>query len=241
MQALIISDVHANLTALKAVLETAGRYDELWCLGDLVGYGPDPNECVDLLRTQTNLRCLLGNHDQAVLGWIPLARFNREAAQVISWTRETLSEENLGFLEDHDSKMVLGDFTLAHASPREPIWEYIMDARTATANFDHFETDFCLVGHSHIPLIFQKQHRDRRASLITNPEGDLALSPRMILNPGSVGQPRDMDPRAAFALLDTDSLTWAPQRVRYDIAQVQSKIQAAGLPDRQGRRLAVGW
>jgi diadenosine tetraphosphatase ApaH/serine/threonine PP2A family protein phosphatase len=241
MRVLVISDIHSNLTALEAVLAEAGTCEEIWCLGDLVGYGPDPNECISRLRGIDNLRCLLGNHDQAVVGWIPMARFNREAAMAISWTRRILNEENLRFLEALDSRMTVGDFTLAHASPREPVWEYIMEPRSATANFERFDTPYCLVGHSHIPLIFQMKAGEKHASLISASGGEIALAPRMILNPGSVGQPRDMDPRAAFALLDPEALIWELRRVSYNIAQVQSRIQAVGLPERQGQRLLVGW
>jgi diadenosine tetraphosphatase ApaH/serine/threonine PP2A family protein phosphatase len=249
MRVLVFSDVHANVTALDAVLEDAARrtpagtaIDAYWYLGDLVGYGPDPNECVQRIRTLPNLVALIGNHDQAALGLLPLSRFNREARLAAEWTREVLLEENRGFLQALPSQVVVEEFTLAHGSPRQPIWEYILDYHTADMNFDAFPTDYCLVGHSHIPLQF---HRN---SASTYPEAlpvrwqeAAPLEPRMILNPGSVGQPRDMDPRAAYALLDTEARTWECRRIAYDIEAVQRRIQEAGLPPRHAERLAIGW
>jgi predicted phosphodiesterase len=241
MRVLVISDIHSNLTALEAVLADAPEHQAVWCLGDLVGYGPDPNECVSRIRALTNLTCLVGNHDQAVVGWIRLSRFNREAGEAIEWTRRTLKEENVKFLKSLPSQSSEGDFALAHASPREPIWEYVMTPQGALANFDAFDTDYCLIGHSHMALIFQMLEDSSQAVQISPPDGPLDLVPRMILNPGSVGQPRDMDSRAAYSLLDTEALTWEPRRVAYDIVQVQSRIREAGLPERQAQRLEIGW
>lgn len=241
MRILVISDIHSNLGALEAVLGAAPEHQAVWCLGDLVGYGPDPNECVSRVRTLENLTCLIGNHDQAVIGWIRLSRFNHEAGQAIQWTRDTLSQSNTQFLESLSSRSREGEFTLAHASPREPIWEYVMEPQAAKANFAAFDTQYCLIGHSHMPLIFQRLEEEDQAIQISPPDGPLDLVPRMILNPGSVGQPRDMDPRAAYAILDTEALTWEPRRVTYDIAQVQTRIRDVGLPERQAQRLEIGW
>lgn len=242
MRVLIISDIHANLSALEAVLASAGPYDAVWCLGDLVGYGPDPNDCIELVRSLPNLLCLIGNHDQAALGTIPLTRFTRDARETAAWTSQVLTPENAAFLRSLPAKITAGVFTLAHGSPRQPVWEYVLDQHSADRNFDFFDTDFCLVGHSHLPLVFRRSPDDPHASPVplrwgeTNP-----LSPRMIINPGSVGQPRDMDPRSAYAVLDTDTLTWEPRRVSYDVAQVQLRILRAGLPERQALRLIGGW
>jgi len=249
MLVLVFSDVHANLSALDAVLEDAPRrtpdgagIDAYWYLGDLVGYGPDPNECVQRIRSMPNLVGLIGNHDQAALGMLPLSRFNREARLAAEWTRTALHPENRAFLTALPSQVVVEDFTLAHGSPRQPIWEYILDYHTADLNFDAFATDYCLVGHSHIPLQFHRNSVDTfPEAMPVNWDEPKQLEPRMILNPGSVGQPRDMDPRAAYALLDTERLTWVACRVAYDIEAVQRRILGAGLPQRHAERLAIGW
>jgi len=249
MRVLVFSDVHANLTALDTVLEDAARrtaagvaLDAYWYLGDLVGYGPDPNECVQRLRALPNLVGLIGNHDQAALGQLALSRFNREARLAAEWTRDALQPENRAFLQALPSQVVLEGFTLAHGSPRQPIWEYILDYHTADLNFDAFTTDYCLVGHSHIPLQFHRNSVDTYPEAMpVRWEEPVPLTPRMILNPGSVGQPRDMDPRAAYALLDTEALTWEACRVAYDVEAVQRRILAAGLPERHAERLAIGW
>jgi predicted phosphodiesterase len=244
MNILVISDIHANMTALEAVLAHARQvgYEAVWCLGDLVGYGPDPNECVEAVRTLPELVCLIGNHDQAALGKIPLERFNQEAREAADWTAETLTESNEAYLLSLPGRVSFDEFTLAHGSPRQPIWEYILDPQTADVNFDAFDTPYCLVGHSHLPLIFYRPTANGQTEMHPVPwDGQLDLQPRMILNPGSVGQPRDMDPRAAYAVLDADSGTWAPHRVAYDIEQVQRRMMQAGLPERQALRLMSGW
>src|SRR3972149_1045887 len=155
MRILVISDIHANLTALQAVLSDAGEIDAVWCLGDLVGYGPDPNDCIALVRQLPRLSCLLGNHDAAALNQIDIAAFNPEARRAVMWTQNVLSPDNYEYLSSLPEKVVEGEVTLAHGSPRQPIWEYLLDTRTATQNFDYFETGFCFVGHSHLPVIFQ--------------------------------------------------------------------------------------
>ncbi len=242
MRVLVLSDIHANLTALEAVLASAGNSDAVWCLGDLVGYGPDPNDCIELVRNLPNLLCLIGNHDQAALGSLPLTRFTRDARETAAWTTQVLTPENAAFLRSLPAKITVGGFTLAHGSPRQPVWEYVLDQRVADRNFEFFDTDYCLVGHSHLPLLFHRPHGEPHAVPVPLRWGEPnPLSPRMIINPGSVGQPRDMDPRSAYAILDPDALTWEPRRVAYDIAQVQLRILRAGLPERQALRLIAGW
>ncbi len=241
-----MSDIHANLTALKSVLEDAEnrapRYEAVWCLGDTVGYGPDPNECVEIVRGLPGLVCLIGNHDEAALGMTQLTRFNHDARAAAAWTQEVLSEESASFLKALSSETSVDGFTMAHGSPRQPVWEYILDPRTADANFGEFETDYCLVGHSHLPLIFQRSSADALAISKTVAWNQAApLSPRMILNPGSVGQPRDMDPRAAYAILDLKAKTWEARRAAYEISEVQLRMLKAGLPERQALRLVAGW
>jgi len=241
MRILVLSDVHANLTALEAVLAAAGTVDAVWCLGDIVGYGPDPRQCIEVIQSQPNLLCVLGNHDAAALDQIALEAFNYEAQQSIRWLRSELTHAHRGFLESLPDKLVTGDVTLAHGSPRNPVWEYLLDPFTATENFDSFDTAYCFVGHTHLPLayVYRSDGQVTREPL----EGDapLYLTARAILNPGSTGQPRDHDPRAAYAIYDDEQRTWQPCRVAYDVRAVQRRILSAGLPERHAMRLLQGW
>lgn len=242
MRILIISDIHANLVAFEKVLAHAkGKWDILWCLGDVIGYGPDPNDCVALLREQEHLS-LSGNHDWAVLGRLDIFSFNADARAAISWTQNVLTDNNRAYLEELPSMVVEAPFTLAHASPRHPVWEYILDQNTAAANFSCFETPYCLVGHTHAPIIFEEIDEDEAQAHL--PEYGRALrlnGNRLIINPGSVGQPRDSDPRAAYAILDTKKMTWEHIRVEYDIPAVQERMRKHGLPYRLIVRLEYGW
>jgi predicted phosphodiesterase len=242
MKTLLISDIHANLTALEAVLADAGPVEAVWCLGDLVGYGPDPNECVERVAGLPNLRCVMGNHDAAALRQIEVDAFNPEARAALLWTQERLSAANLTFLEGLPEMIEVDQITLVHGSPRQPVWEYLLDTRTATINFDYFETLYCFVGHTHLPVIYYLPDDQRMAHLIV-PENttQVTLAPRAIINPGSVGQPRDRDPRAAYALLDMEDYTWEWHRVAYDIPSVQERMHQAKLPERHIVRLAAGW
>lgn len=242
MRVLVISDIHANLTALETVLEDAKEADEVWCLGDLVGYGPDPNECVQRVQELPGLRCILGNHDAAALRQIDTDSFNPEARRALLWTQEMLDAGSVAFLESLPEKIELGLVTLAHGSPRQPVWEYLLDTHTATRNFEYFQTPYCFVGHTHLPVIFHLQE-DRRFARLIAPEAEeeLVLSPRAILNPGSVGQPRDRDPRAAYAIYHPDEQIWEFHRVEYDIAAVQQRMKRVELPERHIARLAGGW
>jgi predicted phosphodiesterase len=242
MRILVISDIHANLTALEAVLSEAGEIDAAWCLGDLVGYGPDPNDCVFRVKELPNLVCILGNHDAAVLNQIDIDSFNPEARLAISWTQSVLFDGSLAFLRKLPEKANIDCVTLAHGSPRQPVWEYLLDTSTATRNFDYFDTSYCFVGHTHMPVIYQLAQARRRVQLsIPEPNTSIALQPRSILNPGSVGQPRDRDVRAAYAIYDSENETWHYRRVSYDIVAVQDRMKAAELPERHIQRLAMGW
>ncbi|HTP02273.1 MAG TPA: metallophosphoesterase family protein [Anaerolineales bacterium] len=243
MRVLVISDLHANYTALEAVLKDSGQFDEAWCLGDLVGYGPDPNLVVEEIRLLPRLTCMLGNHDVAILGRMELAAFNGDARRSLTWTSNVITADNVDFLRTLPyAADVRGDVTLAHGSPRDPIWEYVLNTLSARLNFDHFTTPYCFVGHSHIQSLFQlDEKRDRVSMALAKVGQQLALKPRVILNPGSVGQPRDRDPRAAYAIFDTERVTWEPRRVHYDIGSVQDRIRQAGLPERHAARLAEGW
>lgn len=242
MRILVISDIHANLTALDAVLEAAGKFDAAWCLGDLVGYGPDPNECVTRVRQLPGLICIIGNHDAAALQQIEDDVFNPEARTAILWTRKALTETTITYLNSLPETTRNTQVTLSHGSPRHPVWEYLLDVRTATLSFDHFTTPYCFVGHTHLPVVYILEKGSQFARLVI-PEVDqtVQLTPRMILNPGSVGQPRDRDPRASFAIYDSEDNTWVLRRVNYDISAVQSRMKRAGLPERHIQRLSVGW
>ncbi|MGE5073247.1 MAG: metallophosphoesterase family protein [Anaerolineae bacterium] len=243
MRILVVSDVHANYSALEAVLNDAGQVDETWCLGDLIGYGPDPNMVIEEIRGLPNLTCMLGNHDVAILGRMELAAFNGDARRSLTWTSNVLTADNMDFLRSlPQTTGVRGDVTLAHGSPRDPIWEYILNTLSARLNFEHFGTPYCFVGHSHIQSLFQLDEKNDRVSMALARVGHpIHLKPRIILNPGSVGQPRDRDPRAAYAIYDAESHTWEARRAAYDIAGVQQRVREAGLPEKHAVRLAEGW
>jgi predicted phosphodiesterase len=242
MRVLVISDIHANLTALEAVLQAAGEYEAVWCLGDIVGYGPDPNECVEKVMMLPNLTCIIGNHDLAALNRLDSDAFNPEARASIHWTRKTLWEGSQIFLESLEETAERGLVTLAHGSPRHPVWEYVLDPHIAAINFDYFETPHCFVGHTHLPVYYTLHNQNGHASLGIPEAGfPIKLHVRTMLNPGSVGQPRDRDTRAAFAIFDTDTLIWEPRRAEYEIIEVQKRMMEAGLPERHIQRLAAGW
>jgi predicted phosphodiesterase len=243
MRILVISDIHANYTALEAVLKDAGQVDETWCLGDMVGYGPDPNAVVEEIRDIPNLTCILGNHDMAAIGKIPLEAFNGDARRALEYHEKVLNASNMDFLRSlpHNLK-VRGEASIVHGSPRDSVWEYILNTLSARLNFDHFTTPWCFVGHSHLQCMFQLDTNTDRVSLSPIRAGEpVKLRPRAILNPGSVGQPRDRDPRAAYAIYDTEASIWEPRRAAYNIPEVQQRIREAGLPEKQAIRIAEGW
>ena len=243
MRVLIISDIHANLTAFETVLEDAkGDWDYVWCLGDVVGYGPDPNECVELLNTLPHL-CLAGNHDWAALGRLDVRTFNPDARRAVQWTQDTLTTENTAYLEALPVAFVIGNYTLVHASPREPVWEYILEPLVAALNFPHFETPYCLVGHTHQPVIYEQINDEGDTEAIAPQYGTLRQlnGRRQIINPGSVGQPRDANPDAAYAILDVDSNVFEHRRIPYDIHAVQQRMRKADMPERLIVRIEHGW
>lgn len=246
MRYLIISDIHANLAAFKAVLDDAeGNYDKVWCLGDIVGYGPDPNECIELLASLDQI-CISGNHDWAVLGKLDVDDFNPDARHVSLWTRNELAESNIQFVQSLPIAMVQEEhFTLVHGSPRHPIWEYILYPAVAQVNFEHFSTRYCLVGHTHSPVIFHAPNESDGICEAQVPSTNNGPEPlgkqRLILNPGSVGQPRDGDPRASYGILDTDQFTFEYRRIPYPITEVQERMQKLGFPSRLINRLSFGW
>ncbi len=243
MRILLISDIHANYVAFETVLDHAkGQWDYVWCLGDVVGYGPSPNECVDRLKELPHL-CLAGNHDWAALDRLDIRTFNPDARRAAEWTRETLTDTNTRWLEALPTTFVIGQYTLVHASPREPIWEYILEPLGAALNFPHFETPYCFVGHTHQPIIYQMLS-DTGETESHRPVYNEPISlngHRLIINPGSVGQPRDTDPRAAYAILDFEKGTFEHRRIEYNISETQRQMRNAGLPERLIARLEHGW
>jgi predicted phosphodiesterase len=240
---LVISDIHANITALEAVLADAGKVDQVWCLGDIAGYGPDPNECIERVRGLSKLTCMMGNHDYAAIGDMALETFNTDARKALLWQRDQLTDASKEFLRTLSQQVVVrGNASLAHGSPRDPIWEYILNTLVARVNMDFFETLWCFVGHSHFQAVFQFHADTDDLSIEIPPIGEAyKLTDRAILNPGSVGQPRDRDPRAAYALFRPKARVWEPHRVEYDIKSVQKRILEAGLPPRHAERLSGGW
>jgi len=240
MRILVISDIHANLTALDAVLTDAGEFDAAWCLGDLVGYGPDPNECIAKVRALPNLRCIIGNHDAAALDQIDTKTFNLEARQALEWTQKTLTESSISFLSSLQQKIEINNVTLTHGSPRHPVWEYLMDSQTAALNFDYFSTPYCFVGHTHLPVVYTREEK-KLVVYKPTPNNKITLSPRTIINPGSVGQPRDHDPRAAYVIYNPEENTWDYRRLTYNIPAVQTRMADAQLPERHIVRLQAGW
>ncbi len=241
-----ISDIHANLPALEAVLEAidAIEVDEVWCLGDVVGYGAEPDECADLVRERCAL-CLVGNHDLAVLDALDVASFSEAAAEAVTWTRGNVAERTLELLRELEPSARRDGVALFHASPRDPIWEYVLSFEQADACMEVQPERLTLIGHSHVSLFFTrpsgegKRHDVRGAQSSDDTLLDLGEG-CWLVNPGSVGQPRDGDPRAAWLELDIDEQTARFHRVDYDIDRAAASIAAAGLPHRLADRLHVG-
>jgi diadenosine tetraphosphatase ApaH/serine/threonine PP2A family protein phosphatase len=219
-------------------IENRGKTDEIWCLGDIVGYGPDPHDCIETVRQYCSC-CVAGNHDWAAVRKIGTVQFNIAAGDAIVWTRTQLKPEDIGFLESLPLIMEKDDFTLTHGSPRDPIWEYILSEEDAGRNLQHFKTRYCFIGHSHLPLIFECED----ICNLFEPEAGEEIKlgeKRLIINPGAVGQPRDNDPRASYAIYNSQSKTVTFHRVTYDIPSVQQRMREAGLPDKLINRLAFG-
>lgn len=244
MRYAIIADIHANLAAFTVVLddiERRGRVTEMWCLGDVVGYGPDPHQCIELLRQHKHV-CIAGNHDWAAIGKLSLSEFNPDAAIACRWTAEQLSPEDVAYLESLPTVIEKDNFTLVHGSPREPIWEYLLSVSSAKENFTYFKSQFCLVGHSHVPSIFkQTESGGCSFSPFFDYVGLILGKSRLIINPGSVGQPRDGDPRASYAIFDSEIRMIRLYRIVYDIDATQVKMVKHNLPVRLVSRLSQGW
>lgn len=236
----LVADVHSNLVALEAVLADLGMVDALWHLGDIVGYGPEPDAVVDRLAGlgATGVR---GNHDAVAAGDAGAEWFNEDARAAIEWTREVIGPRTHAWLAALPERRVEGDFTLVHGSPRDPIWEYVTSRPVAAASFPAFSTDHCLHGHTHIPAVWREV--DGAAPPASPHHGaTVALDAgRTLLNPGSVGQPRDGDPRASYAVIDTEARTMTFRRVGYDIAATQAAMRRHRLPERLVLRLDHGY
>ena len=243
MTVLVVADVHSNLAALEAVLEDAGPVEVVWSLGDMVGYGPQPNEVIARLR-ELRAQCVAGNHEWAALGKLDLDTFNPAAAAAAEWTTRALAVETRHFLAELPTTLRDDKVTMVHGSPRDPIWEYVLSETVARANFAHFDTPLCLYGHTHIPAVHAEGAGGSDAGSRGYVQGGhthvLRVGERYMLNPGSVGQPRDGDPRASYLRFDpaARSATW--RRVEYDIERTQILMQRAGLPSVLWQRLTWG-
>ena len=242
MRIAVVSDIHGNRPAFAEVLAEidAEQVDEVWCLGDLVGYGAEPDACIELAREHCDL-CLVGNHDLAVRGDLSLSEFSRGAELAARWTQETIADDNLEFLLGLEPELLDRPVGLYHASPRDPVWEYVLSTLLAELCLDVQGHRVCLIGHSHVALSFSRLEGEP-ASGETRPDGaSLDISDgEWLLNPGSVGQPRDGDPRAAWLMLETSSWTVEYRRTEYDIAAAAAAIRAARLPDSLAERLEYG-
>lgn len=239
MRIAVLSDIHSNLVALDAVLADAGDVDGIWQLGDVVGYGPDPDGVVGRLA-ERGARGVRGNHDSAALGGLEIEWFNPEARQAVEWTRDHIQPATAAWLSAQPERLTVGDWSLVHGSPRDPMREYVTSTDIAEANIDVLPTTHGLHGHTHIPVAWL---RDAGRVHMHRPTIGVPRSlagQRGLLNPGSVGQPRDGDPEASYMILDLDSATATWFRVPYDIGAVQSAMRAARLPRRLVDRLAIG-
>ena len=241
MRVAVLSDIHSNIVALRAVLEQLEGINAIWCLGDSVGYGPEPDACVSELRTREAV-VVAGNHDWAAVGKVSIRTFNPLAAEAALWTGRQMAKETREYLLGLPQRRIEGNYTLVHGSPRDPLWEYVLDDVVAKKSFDHFRTRYCLIGHTHVPSYFVLADREVEVEY-AKPGTVLDLDragARYILNPGSVGQPRDQVSGASFLLLDLDAVTAEWRRVPYDIGATQAAMVAAGLPSPLIERLAEG-
>jgi len=241
MRVAVISDIHGNLHALEAVLADIDRHapDEVWCLGDVVGYGPRPNECVALARERSTL-ALCGNHDLAVLGTLDVSDFSGDAAAAVRWTQDVLSPDARTWLGSLQPAAARAGADLFHGSPRDPVWDYVLSEEVARFSLLETEAPIVLVGHTHVPIAVTGDAESAAGGhAAAGYEVDFGTG-RWLLNPGSVGQPRDADPRAAYLVLDLDAGRATFRRVQYDDGRTQEAMRAAGLPLALAQRLEYG-
>jgi predicted phosphodiesterase len=241
----VISDIHANLAALEAVSGDWGAVDAVWCLGDIVGYGPDPSACLEKVRELTTV-CVAGNHDWAATGRIDTADFNWLAAEAAAWTNEQLSDDDISYLNELPETLTSGEYTLVHGSPRGPTWEYVTSVEQAVENFFYFEGSTCFIGHTHVPNAFSAsqtvdlERMNIRREAIRYDEPVKLGRRRHLVNVGSVGQPRDGDYRASYLVLDLRTREYCRRRVNYDVARTQERMRQVGLPGPLAARLSIG-
>jgi diadenosine tetraphosphatase ApaH/serine/threonine PP2A family protein phosphatase len=240
MRTLLLSDIQANLPALEVVLSDAdGLFDATWVLGDTIGYGADPSACIGVVRDLGAI-AIAGNHEEAAIGRMSTKDFNPVAREAIEWTANALNEDEKEYVKNLELTVVVDRFTLVHGSPRDPVWEYIETAPQVLDNLEHFETQACAIGHSHMPftvgvsdgVVLKVDH--------TPGEREQLVGDRLYINPGSVGQPRDLDNRASYALLDLETWDVEFRRVEYDIPRAQARIRKFGLPEFLAERLELG-
>jgi diadenosine tetraphosphatase ApaH/serine/threonine PP2A family protein phosphatase len=235
----VLSDIHSNLAALRAVRDDLPAVDEVWVLGDIVGYGPQPNEVIVTLQ-EMGARSVLGNHDAAAIGTIDSNWFNHDAARAIHWTAEVIDDNARAYMATLPEVRTQGELTAVHGSPRDPMWEYIAGANVAAENLSAFGTSLCLHGHTHVPVVFRADD-GRMGAVPSTPEEPVSVrAGRSLVNPGSVGQPRDGNPAASYLVLDTDAGVVEFRRVAYDIGATQQSMRHAGLPPRLAERLSYG-
>lgn len=244
MRVAIISDVHGNLAALEGVIADMREVDAVWCLGDIVGYGPDPQACVDRVRALAQT-AVVGNHDLAAVGQLDLLTFNDLAAESAEWTARQLDADARDYLTNLPLREVRADFQLVHGSPRDPVWEYLSDPSQAADNFACFVGLACFVGHTHVPVGFSCEPGDDDGLTVQTEPVRYGKSidlrnRRHILNVGSVGQPRDGDPRARYVILDTEIRAYERRRVVYDVARTQERLRVVGAHPLLAARLERG-
>jgi len=237
----IISDIHGNLEALTAVLEKCKEFgvEEYICVGDIVGYNANPSECLEIVRALPLAVVVKGNHDEEASIESNLAEFNEQASQAILWTRNQLSSDQKKYLSDLPFKSRVGRITVVHASLDDPEeWGYVMDSYAAEASMSYQFSQVCFYGHTHVPMAFDREHGEVKmlesASFIVEP------GHKYLVNPGSVGQPRDKDYRASFAIYDTEACEISVHRIDYDVKSTQEKILGTELPERLAERLELG-
>jgi predicted phosphodiesterase len=242
MRVAVISDVHANLHALEAVLAAVERQrpDAVWCLGDTVGYGPQPSRCCALVEDRADVS-LCGNHDLGALGRLPLEDFQPEACEAARWTGTVLEDGSRSWLESLEPTALMEEAALYHASPRDPVWEYVLTPDAVEGALERARRSLVLVGHSHVALAVARTDGRLQGGLAEDGTVlELRSGSAWLVNPGSVGQPRDGDPRAAWLLLDLDRGEAAFHRADYPIAETQREILEAGLPESLAERLEHG-
>jgi len=242
MRYLLLSDIHSNLPALEAVLAEVdlAYIDEVLCLGDLVGYGPHPNECIARLR-ELPLRCVAGNHDWAAIGKMDTDEFNPAAREACQWTAKELTAENRAYLESLPEVFVQDNYTLVHGSLRAPIWEYVTHPLVAQRTFQLLNTQICFHGHTHVPVVFREEGSHPQAYILPSEQRITLDMNRYMINTGSVGQPRDGDPRASYLLFDSREATIEYRRVDYPVEETQRSMKEKGLPQSLITRLSYGW